>query len=128
MTDATADFFDGLSRRGHEPRLANVRGTVRFVIDQSGHTDEWCLSIDHGALRVSAGAGGADCADPDCVVGAARDVFGGVATGEVNAMAAMLRGDLLLSGNAELIAACQWLFGPPPGASVPAEAGRGRVS
>ena len=83
------------------------------------------MRIDQGDLRVSAGSGGVDCADPDCVVSAARDVFGGVATGEVNAMAAMLRGDLLLSGNAELIAACQWLFGPPPG-SVPAEAGRGR--
>ena len=56
MTDATADFFQGLSQRGYERGLANMTGTVRFVINQRGHTDEWCLRIDKGDLRVSAGS------------------------------------------------------------------------
>jgi hypothetical protein len=126
MTDSIADFFQGLSQRGYERGLANVTGTVRFVINQRGHADEWCVRIDKGDLRVSAGSAGVDCGDPDCVISAARDVIGGIATGEVNPLAAMLRGDLLLSGDPELIAACRRLFGPPP--RVPADAEREGVS
>ena len=32
MADATAEFFDDLSKRGHEPLLGKMRATVRFDI------------------------------------------------------------------------------------------------
>ena len=32
MTDEVADFFDELERRGHDPLLAKVTGSVRFDI------------------------------------------------------------------------------------------------
>jgi hypothetical protein len=32
MTDPTAEFFDELGRRGHEPLLEKATGTLRFDI------------------------------------------------------------------------------------------------
>src|SRR5689334_6907573 len=130
MTDPTATFFEELGTRGHEPRLKVVTGTVRFDITQDGSTQHWWLRIDHGALRVSTGDAGPDGADADCVIEAGRPLFDGIATGRVNAMAAMLRGDLLLAGDPELLVSCQRLFptAPAPRPGEPAEVGGGRSS
>jgi hypothetical protein len=77
MSDASADFFEELGRRGHEPLL--------------GHTS--------GA---------------DCVVRATKGLFDDVATGRVNAMAALLRGELVAEGNPNLLVRLQRLFPSPP--------------
>ena len=55
MADATADFFDDLSKRGHEPLVGKVRATVRFDIVDGGRTDQWLLAINDGALDVTRG-------------------------------------------------------------------------
>ena len=57
MADATADFFDDLSKRGQEPLVGKVRATVRFDIVDGGRTDQWLLAINDGALDVSRGDG-----------------------------------------------------------------------
>jgi SCP-2 sterol transfer family len=130
MSDRTADFFQELSTRGREPRLRNVTGTVRFDVTQDGRTEQWWLRIDRGDVRVSTGGAETDRPDPDCVMGAQRTVFDGVVTGEVNAMAAMLRGDLAVQGDLALVVACQRLFPTRSHTTsgAPAEVGRGRTS
>jgi SCP-2 sterol transfer family len=114
MSDATDAFFEELRARGHEPRLRNVTGTVRFDITQDGSTTLWWLAIDKGDLRVSTGEAGTDSTDPDCVIKTRRSLFDEIATGQVNALAAMLRGDVIVAGDPELLVAVQPLFPPPP--------------
>ncbi len=110
MTDPTADFFRELGTRGREPLLKSTTATIRFDITQGRRTERWCLQINKGALNVST-----DECEADCVIGAARPLFDGIATGEVNAMAALLRGELAVSGEPELVVLCQRLFpGRPP--------------
>ncbi len=105
MTDPTADFFHELGTRGHERLLENATATVRFDISQGRRTDRWQLRVNHGDLAVSKGE-----ADADCVIGASRSLFDGIAGGEVNAMAALLRGELTVAGEPELLVLCQRLF------------------
>jgi hypothetical protein len=130
MSDATADFFQSLSRHGREPALRNVTGTVRFDISQDDRQEQWWVHIDRGDLRVSTGGEQTGRADPDCVLETPRTVFDGIATGEVNAMAALLRGDIVAQGDPELLVTFQRLFPsrPQAGAGAPAEVGGGRAS
>jgi putative sterol carrier protein len=109
LTDPIAEFFHALRSRGHEPLVRDATATVRFDITQGKQTDRWCLGINQGDLQVSSG----DC-EADCVVGADRSLFNGLISGEVNAMAAMLRGELTVSGDPDLLVLCQRLFPGPP--------------
>ena len=50
MTDATTEFFDKLARRGHEPLLKKVTGTMRFDLAQGTRTDHYFVAVKHGAV------------------------------------------------------------------------------
>ena len=63
------------------------------------------------------GVGTADTA-ADCVLSCDRALFDGIASGEVNAMAALLRGELVVAGEPDLLVLCQRLF---PGPRRPAK-------
>jgi putative sterol carrier protein len=94
---ATDQIFDELSRRGHEPLLERVTGTVRIEL-VNGKPDHWLIGIDKGDLNVSHGNGPADGGlrtDPD--------TFARIAAGEANEMTAFLRGEVDLEGNWELL-------------------------
>ena len=98
---------EAIYRVAKDPKLY---GQSFFDITQGRRTERWCLQINKGALNVST-----DECEADCVIGAARPLFDGIATGEVNAMAALLRGELAVSGEPELVVLCQRLFpGRPP--------------
>ena len=105
MADETATFFEELGRRGHEPLLAKATGTVRFDLVDKGRTGRWKVAIKKGDLSVSRTNGQADC-----VVRADKSVFDGLVRGEVNAMAAVLRGTIGVEGDPELIVLFQRLF------------------
>jgi putative sterol carrier protein len=115
MSDATADFFADLKRRGHEPSLARTSGTVRFELEDGGSTERWLVSIDHGDLGVSRRSGPADCS-----VRTQKAVFDRLATGELNAVTALLRGAVSAEGNWELLVLFQRLLTGPVGAGGPA--------
>ena len=53
MADATAEFFDALVERGHEPLLEKETVTVRFDLKQGKKTDRWLVSVVKGDLAVS---------------------------------------------------------------------------
>jgi len=117
-----SDFFDSLSRRGHDKRLEKVSGTVRFDISDGERTDSRLARIDHGDITVSAGD-----APADCVVTVERAVFDAIVEGRANAMTALLRGSLAVDGDPELFVLTQRLFAEPadPAAATSAAGGRG---
>ncbi len=114
MTDATTAFFDGLRQRGHEPMLEKVKATMRFDLARDDGTDRWFVAIDKGDIAVSRRN-----ARADCVIRADRALFDGIASGEVNAMAAMLRGAIGVDGEPGLVVLFQRLFPGPAGSRDP---------
>jgi putative sterol carrier protein len=108
MTDATAEFFGGLARKG-DPLLERARGTVRLELADGKRVDRWLLTIDNGDVTVSR-----KNARADCTVRADKALFVGIARGEVNATAAVLRGALIIDGDMELMVQLQKLFPGPP--------------
>jgi putative sterol carrier protein len=114
MAEATKEFVEGLARRGHEPLLEHASGTVRLELENGRRKERWLVSIDNGDLSVSRGNGKADC-----TFAAPKELFEGIASGRVNAMAAILRGAMAIEGNWELLVLFQRLFpGPPRDASA----------
>jgi putative sterol carrier protein len=111
MSDATTQFFDQLARRGHEPLLEKATGTVRFDLKHGRQTDHWLVAISKGDIAVSR-----ENVDADCTLRTDRVLFDGVARGEVNTMAALLRGAIEANGSSELMVLVQRLF-PGPAAS-----------
>ena len=109
MSDDVVEFFSELGRRGHEPLLAKVTGRVRFDLVDGGRTDRWLVAVDKGNIAVSHQDGPAECA-----IQAERALFERLCRGEENAMAAVLRGTLVCTGEVELLFAIQRIFPGPP--------------
>jgi putative sterol carrier protein len=110
MTNATTRFFENLAARGHEPRLEKVSASLRFDLE-NGKRNRWHVAVDKGDIAVSH-----KNAKADCVVRADSSVFDGVAAGEVNALAAVLRGEIDIEGDPELLMLLLRLS-PAPGQS-----------
>jgi predicted lipid carrier protein YhbT len=107
--DGIAQFFQKLDRREHGPLLAKVTGRVRFDLIEAGRPDRWVVALDRGDTTVSHKGGPADC-----TIRAERALFERLCRGEENAMAAVLRGALVCTGDVELFFAIQRIFPGPP--------------
>jgi putative sterol carrier protein len=110
MNGATTAFFESLAGREHEPLLAYTKGTVRVDLADGAQTERWLVSFDKGKVAVSHRNVGADC-----TLHTTKDLFEGIVRGEVNAMAAVLRGAVAIDGDWELLIVFQRLL-PEPGA------------
>jgi putative sterol carrier protein len=108
MTDSTAEFFQRLGRRAHKPLLEKGTGTIRFDLVDGPRTDRWLVTLDRGDVSVSRKNVAADC-----VVRADRRLFDEMATGDVNGVAAFLRGELTLEGDPELLVLIQRVLPGP---------------
>jgi putative sterol carrier protein len=106
---ATETFFAELGERGHEPLLEKARGTFRVELSRGKQTDRWLVAIDRGDVRVSRRNAAADT-----TIRTSKELFDGVASGEVNVMAAVLRGAIEFEGDPELLVLFQRLFPGPP--------------
>jgi putative sterol carrier protein len=109
MGAATTEFFEELGKRGHDPLLQTTSGTVRVDLGKNGKVERWLIKIDNGDIEVShrREAG-------DCTISAPADLFDRIATGEENAFAAALRGDVVVGGDTKLLVRLQRLFPSPP--------------
>lgn len=114
LSDPTAEFFESLRRRGHEPRLRRATGTFRFELVDGKKIDRWHVSISKGDLTVSRRGGAADC-----VLRSDRALFDRLASGDLNGVAAALRGEFEAEGDWQLLVLFQRLF--PGRASVARE-------
>jgi hypothetical protein len=91
------DFVEELGRRGHLPQLEQIDGTLRLDLIDGTEIDSWTVVVAHGDVRVSRGR-----QDADCAIYTERTVFDRIATGEVNALAALLRGWIQIEGDLRL--------------------------
>lgn len=122
-TDATTEFFESLATRGHEPLLGNVTGTLRLEVVDGDTLEHWHVAVEKGSMKVSRRN-----VKASAVVRIPRALCADIASGKANAMAAMLRGELVPEGDLRLIMLFQRLFPGPPKQSLPApkRAGSGR--
>ena len=114
MSDATAEFFATLAERGHEPRLEKAKGSIRIDLADGKRTTRWLVTIARGDVGVSHRNAAADC-----TLRMDKAVFEGLASGEVNAFAAVIRGAIEFDGDPELLVLFQRLLPGPPGARGP---------
>jgi putative sterol carrier protein len=110
MADATAEFFEDLRTRGHEPLLDNVTGSVRIELENGKELERWLVSVDKGDVQISHRN-----VKADCVVRTHKTHFDKLVRGEANAMSSLLRGTLAIDGNYELLVRFQRLFPGPNG-------------
>jgi putative sterol carrier protein len=101
MTTATEAFFNSLADRGYEPLLHRASGTVRVDLGDV----PWYLELHKGRVNVSRRDDAAEC-----VVRAEPANFDKVASGQTNAMAALLRNEVMFEGDPGLIVLLQKLF------------------
>ena len=107
-SDPTEQFFEELGSRAHEPLLAQAHGSARFDLVDGGRTARWLVTVDRGDITVSRRNSRADC-----VVRTSKALFDRIASGKANAMAAFLRGELVVEGDPELLMLIQRLFPGP---------------
>ncbi|MEU1841110.1 SCP2 sterol-binding domain-containing protein [Micromonospora chersina] len=112
--DTTTRFFEELDRRGFEPLLAKTSGTLRFDLHEGAQTTHWLLEIDRGNVQVRQ-----EDREADTVVGTEPRLFGELVTGEENAIAALLRGDMTVSGDLRLVLQIERIFPGPPDSRGP---------
>ena len=105
MMTFTAEFFEQLGRRGHEPLLGRVSASVRFDISDETGTEHRLVRIDHGELTVTT-----DDLPADCILEADRAEFDDIVAGRTSALASLLRGTLAIEGDPELLVLAQRLF------------------
>ena len=108
MKDPTTEFFDELGRRGHEPMLRKATGTLSFDISDGASTAHWSVVVKKGDVSVSRAHG-----EADCTVKTDRPLFDAIVSGEKNAMAGFLRGEIGVEGESELLVLFQRVFVGP---------------
>jgi len=105
----TAAFFERLAQREYDPMLRNAVGTARIeVVDKDGGAERWLVTIDKGAISVSR-----KNAKAGTVVRAERKTFDKAAAGTLNVMAAVLRGEIVISGDPRFLVQLQRLIPRP---------------
>jgi putative sterol carrier protein len=108
MKDPTTEFFDELGQRGHEPMLRKASGTLSFDITDGASTAHWSVVVKKGDVSVSRAHD-----EADCTVTTDRSLFDAIVSGEKNAMAAILRGEVTIEGDPELLVLFQRVFAGP---------------
>jgi SCP-2 sterol transfer family len=112
-TDKVGKFFDRLAAAGH---VATFEGhppvTLRFDLVDGGGTDRWHVAVSNGDVNVTRRGGRADA-----VATLERRHFEAIATGRMNAQAAMLRGLLTCEGSVAALVMFQRCLPSPPGST-----------
>ncbi|MGS2618625.1 SCP2 sterol-binding domain-containing protein [Micromonospora sp. LZ34] len=101
MSDPTAEFFDRLDRRGHEPLFEGASGAIRLDLEHDGGIDRWFVVMTHGDVHVTR----VD-RDVDAVLRVDRALFDRVVSGEANLYTAWVRNELIAEGDVRL----SWLL------------------
>ncbi|WP_410811544.1 SCP2 sterol-binding domain-containing protein [Micromonospora sp. 067-2] len=114
MVDATTRFFEDLDRRGYEPLLAKASGTLRIDLHEGAQTWHWLVQIDQGRLKVSQ-----EDREADTVIGTSPALFEDIAAGREHGLAALLRGDMTVLGDARLVVQIERVFPGSPDARGP---------
>ena len=106
--DPVTRFFDDLAKRAHEPLLRKATGSFRFDVVDGRKTRRFVVHVEKGDLSVTKGGG-----DASCILRADKGVFDRIMSGRMNAVAAVLRGDVEVAGDWRLLVRLQRLFPGP---------------
>ena len=101
MSTATEQFFTSLAERGFEPLLHRASGTIRIDVGD----EPWYVDVSKGKVQVSRRDEPASC-----LVRSDPATFERVASGQTNALAAMLRNEIMFEGEPTLLVLLQKLF------------------
>jgi predicted lipid carrier protein YhbT len=115
MTDVVAAFLADLQERSPEPLLAKAKGTVRFDVEDENGTETWFVDIRNGDIEVSRES----TAEVTSRVQCSKRLLETLCGGSGNAMAALLRNELTLEGDAELLLLLQRTFPGAPTSTHP---------
>jgi len=108
VTDAASELFERLGAVGQLPVLKRAKGVIRFELVGGKRVERWRVTVNRGEVKVARGNGPADC-----VLRADRKLFGRIASGKVNAFAAVLRGAVTIEGDPRLLVLFQRLLPGP---------------
>jgi predicted lipid carrier protein YhbT len=108
MADGATRFFDSLAARGHEPLLESVNGSLRFDVTDGIRTARWHVRVRGGDVSVKK-----EEAVADVVVRVDHDVLQSIIMGQLDALAAFLRGELALDGDVALFISFHRVFPAP---------------
>jgi len=114
MSQVAEAFLTGLSERGDDPSLRKITGTIRIDLRNNGKVDHWHLTFDGGKVSVKQSNNAAKGSRADCHMITDSELFERMAGGRANAMAALLRGAVLVRGDLDKLVAFQRLFPGPP--------------
>ena len=112
-------FFVELEAHEHDPLLSHMKGTMRFDLLDKGTMENWYVTISGGTIQVARDGGAADV-----IFSVDRALFGAMTDGKANAFAAVLRGDVQVSGDLALAIAFERLFPGPPDSVGPSTPSR----
>jgi hypothetical protein len=102
-------LFEDIASRGYDPLLHGAVGCLRLDLTGDGATEQFFVTVNKGAIGISKKRAGADA-----VVNCDRALFDQMAEGKVNAMAAILRGEMHVDGDLGLVTAFSRLLPGPP--------------
>lgn len=120
MGDTAADYLNQRVAGRHPDLADHLRGTLRLDLRDGGSTEHWRLIIDRQEVRVSR-----TFEEADLVIRADREVFDRIAEGREHVAAALLRNDLTVEGDMELLMTLRRIFPGPAGARHPRDVARG---
>ena len=98
-----------------QPVLGNTTGTLLFEVRDHDATNLWLVDVDKGTVGITPVEGAVEA---DATIRSDRRLADAIAEGRANAMAAVLRGDLSVEGDAELLVTFQRIFPGPPDSNV----------
>jgi putative sterol carrier protein len=107
--DPTGAFFNEFATRTHKQLLHRTSGALRVEVTEGTETERFLIAVDQGDVSVSKRTTRADA-----TLKAERSLFNGMVEGEVNAVAAVLRGVVVVEGDLGLAASFIRLFPGPP--------------
>ena len=125
MANELEEFTAQLGYRGHVRLLAGTSGTVLVELDDDGRTERWYVTVKRGDVSLSKSLPKGVSA-PACTLRTTAATFKAIRTGQLNLLAAVLRGLLDIEGRVALLVALQGLFDPSTGAAGERAAGYAR--
>lgn len=108
------EFFQQLQGR-RKMLIDHIDVSLRIDIDMgAGRTERWRIHIRDDEVQTTS-----DSRDADCVIRGTKEVVERVISGETGIVAALLRNDLVISGEVRLFPLLRKLLPSPAGATDP---------
>jgi len=102
MSDTTQVFFDRLAKRGYEPLLHSISGTIQCDIKGAG---SWFVVVNNGSLSVSR-----DTVEANCMFACSQEDFERMVVGKQNPTTLFMQGKMQITGDIVLAQMFQRLF------------------